>query len=610
MALTRRSGTRFAANIWPGFVDAMTALLLVLMFVLSIFMIVQSILRETVSTQETELNELAGQVAGLAQALGLEQQNTDRLESQVGLLDSQLQEATELERQQAALIASLTDERDAAQQENEAKAAQISSFEAQVAALLAENTDLGTSLQQRETELVETEEQLQSARASISELEEANSREISEREALALALAQARDEIDVSTEEARLAAARREALEALIADLQTESETQMLVLDTTQANLEKAEQNLKSAEQAQLVQIAATEELRARLKDAEAKLSEEDAQKLADAAAAEALRERLKNADTELTAMTLQLEEQRRRAEETLILLAAERAAKEELESLSTVNPGEREQEKLALSEARTLLSEEQAKSAEAQLQVELLNQQTAALRTQLNSLQALLDEANAQDAEAQVQIDALGRNLNTALARVAAEQKKLADEQRKLAEEKAKIAELEAAEVERLAAEALDLRSYRSEFFGRVREILGSREGVQIQGDRFVFSSEVLFPVGSATLGDGGRQQISRVASVLREVSREIPPEINWILRVDGHTDKSRIAGFGPFANNWELSQARALSVVEYLVDFEGIPPNRLAAAGFGEYQPLDTGNSPQAFARNRRIELKFTEK
>jgi len=287
--------------------------------------------------------------------------------------------------------------------------------------------------------------------------------------------------------------------------------------------------------------------------------------------------------------MTLQLEAQRRRAEETLTLLAAERLAKTELETLNTANMSAREKESLALAEAQSLLSAEQVRTAEAQLQLELLNQQTAALRKQLGSLQSLLDAANAKDAEAQVQIDALGRNLNTALARVAAEQKRLAQEQAKVAEEQTKIAELEAAEVARLAAEALDLRSYRSEFFGRVREILGDREGVQVQGDRFVFSSEVLFPVGSATLGQGGRQQIARVAEVLREVSREIPSEINWILRVDGHTDKSRLGGGGEFADNWELSQARALSVVRYLVDFEGIPSNRLAATGFGEFQPID---------------------
>jgi len=251
MALTRRSGSRFAANIWPGFVDAMTALLLVLMFVLSIFMIVQSILRETVSSQETELNDLAGQVAGLAEALGLEQQTTDRLETEIGVLGSELEEASALEQQQAALIASLTNERDVALDESAARAAQISSFEAQVAALLAQNTDLTASLETRETELLETESQLQSARASIADLEDANSREISEKEALALALAQARDEIDVNSEEARLAAARREAMEALIADLRAESEAQTLAIDAADARL-------KTAEQVQLVQIAAT----------------------------------------------------------------------------------------------------------------------------------------------------------------------------------------------------------------------------------------------------------------------------------------------------------------------------------------------------------------
>ncbi len=596
MALTRRSGSRFTANIWPGFVDAMTALLLVLMFVLSIFMIVQSILRETVSSQEHELDDLAGQVAGLAEALGLEQQSTDRLETQVGLLSGQLDEAAALEEQQSALIASLRFERDTARDESAARAAQISSFEAQVAALLTQNTDLSAALEERDTALVETEGQLETARAAIADLEDANSREISEKEALELALAQARDEIDTGDEQARLAAARREAMEALLAELRAQAAERSLALDA-------ANESLIAAEQAQSLQVAATQELRDRLKTAEDKLTAEETQRLADAAAAQALRERLKNSDAELTAMTLQLEAQRRQAEETLTLLAAERAAQAELKALNTANLSAREKEQLALAEARALLSEEQSRTAEAQLQIELLNQQTAALRQQLGSLQALLDDANSKDVEAQVQIDALGRNLNTALARVASEQKRLADE-------RAKLAELEAAEVARLAAEALDLRSYRSEFFGRVREILGDREGVQIQGDRFVFSSEVLFPVGSATLGSGGRSQIARVAEVLREVSREIPAEINWILRVDGHTDKSPVGGSGVFADNWELSQARALSVVKYLVDFEGIPSNRLAATGFGEFQPVDPGDSPDALARNRRIELKFTEK
>ncbi|MCB1336847.1 MAG: OmpA family protein, partial [Maritimibacter sp.] len=142
------------------------------------------------------------------------------------------------------------------------------------------------------------------------------------------------------------------------------------------------------------------------------------------------------------------------------------------------------------------------------------------------------------------------------------------------------------------------------------MRQILGDRAGVQVVGDRFVFSSEVLFDPGSADLSDGGKEQIARVAAILSEVSGEIPPEIDWVIRVDGHTDKTKLGAGGPYKDNWELSQARALSVVNYMVDELGFPPGRLAATGFGEFQPVALGDSPEAYAQNRRIELKLTEK
>ena len=381
-------------------------------------------------------------------------------------------------------------------------------------------------------------------------------------------------------------------------------------VEALRADLLQAQDNLTTAEQAQLVQIAATQALRARLRDAQGELSQAEADRLAEVAAAEALRERLRNADTELTAMTLNLEEQRRKAEETLTKLAAAEAARDLLQDANEGQLNEQERQQALLAQANALLLDERARSAESQRQVTLLNQQTAALRNQLESLQALLDAADARDVESQVQIEALGRNLNTALAQVAAEQKRLAEEQRLLAEAERARADLEEAERLRLEAETLDLSQYRSEFFGRVRTILGDREGVQVQGDRFVFSSEVLFAPGSDELGAGGQSQIARVASVLREVADEIPPEINWILRVDGHTDNRPVGRTSPFADNWELSQARALSVVRYLVTEEGIDPDRLAATGFGEFQPVDGGRTLQALARNRRIELKFTEK
>ncbi len=283
--------------------------------------------------------------------------------------------------------------------------------------------------------------------------------------------------------------------------------------------------------------------------------------------------------------------------------LATALAAKLAAEQDVTVLMSKSEERRLLLARANSLLGEEKARSAEGQRQIALLNQQTATLRKQLNSLQALLDAANVRDVEAQVQIESLGANLNSALAQVAAEQKRLADEQRKRAE-------LEEAERIRLEAETKNLEKFKSEFFGQLRDLLGNREGVKIVGDRFVFSSEVLFAAGATDLSDEGEHEISKVAGVINEIADQIPSEIDWILRVDGHTDNVPLSGTGEFKDNWELSQARALSVVRYLVDELGMPSDRLAATGFGEFQPVNLADTREARAQNRRIELKFTEK
>ncbi|CUJ84247.1 Inner membrane lipoprotein YiaD precursor [Ruegeria denitrificans] len=545
MALSRRTGQRFQGSVWPGFVDAITGLLMVLTFVLTIFMVVQFVLRETISGQEDELTALSDEVAALAGALGLEERENSRLQARLGVLNSTLSQV-ETELVQAQI--------------------QLTDFEAQVAALLVE--------QER-------------AQGEIAGL-------VEEQDALNLALAQSRAEIDEQTEAARLAAAQREALEALVADL---------------------EQN----EAAQSTQISELEE----------QLSAEEAAKLAEAAAAENLRNRLQNADAELTAMTLALEAQRKEAEDTLTLLAAAQAAKAELErqfgalnaedlqarleaALAARTEAQAEaQEQRSLAEeraallavARDTLSNEQAISEKAQRETALLNQQMAALREQLGGLQALLDDYQERNAAADIRIQTLGQDLNAALARAASEERR-----RRLLEEAERI-RLEA-ETEELAAQAEDLQRYRSEFFGRLRDVLGDEEGVRIEGDRFVFSSEVLFDTGSAVLSPIGRQEVAKVASILRSVAAEIPEGLNWVIRVDGHTDNVPLAGTGRYRDNWELSQGRALSVVRYMVEALGIPPGRLAANGFGEFQPVNPADTPEARAQNRRIELKLTER
>ena len=166
------------------------------------------------------------------------------------------------------------------------------------------------------------------------------------------------------------------------------------------------------------------------------------------------------------------------------------------------------------------------------------------------------------------------------------------------------------AAEAEALKAETKQLSRYRSEFFGKLSEVLAGREGVRVVGDRFVFSSEVLFEPASADLSAEGRSQIAGVVSTLQEVAAAIPPEIDWIIRVDGHTDNVPLAGTGKYRDNWELSQGRALSVVRFMQNDLGFPPERLAATGFGEYWPVASDDTPEGRAQNRRIELKLTER
>ena len=159
------------------------------------------------------------------------------------------------------------------------------------------------------------------------------------------------------------------------------------------------------------------------------------------------------------------------------------------------------------------------------------------------------------------------------------------------------------------LAQRVQELSRYRSDFFGRLRQILGDRPDIRIVGDRFVFQSEVLFATGSADINDQGKVELNKVASAIIDLAKEIPDDIPWVLQINGHTDKQPISGGGRFKSNWELSAARAISVVEYFIS-QGIPPDRLVAAGYGEYQPLVDGDTPDVYAQNRRIELKLTER
>ena len=225
------------------------------------------------------------------------------------------------------------------------------------------------------------------------------------------------------------------------------------------------------------------------------------------------------------------------------------------------------------LGEQEGQLASERKLSEEARAQAALLNSQLEALRQELSRLGAVLGESEKLSADQKVQIADLGKRLNAALA-----------------------------------SKVEELSKYRSEFFGRLRQVLGNRPGVRIEGDRFVFQSELLFATGASDLGEDGQKQMTALAATLKELAGQIPKDVNWVLRVDGHTDKKPIAT-PRFPSNWELSTARAVAVVKFLMA-QGIAPERLAAAGFGEYQPIDGGDSPEALQKNRRIELRLDQR
>jgi len=221
----------------------------------------------------------------------------------------------------------------------------------------------------------------------------------------------------------------------------------------------------------------------------------------------------------------------------------------------------------------QTSLDAEKKVSSEALAKVELLNQQIAAMRRQLAQLNSLLDAAEDRNRASEAQVADLGKRLNTALAQ-----------------------------------KVQELSKYRSEFFGRLRQILSQRSDILVVGDRFVFQAEVLFPKGAADLNDAGKVEMLKLADALRQLEREIPTDIAWVLRVDGHTDIDPIQS-PEFKSNWELSSARAINVVKFMVS-QGVSAKHLVAAGFGEFQPLVEGESEDAKSENRRIELKLTER
>ena len=358
-----------------------------------------------------------------------------------------------------------------------------------------------------------------------------------------------------------------------IAQLSEELQASVVLRDDLNATIEALTLRAESAEQTTERLNKALEEAFATIEADKTKIASQGSELAALSTRAESAEEKaarlkkaLEDAFATIEADKAKIQVQVRELAALTQSVAALRALKEELETKIAGMSG-----KLEESEAAVIAERDISESARARLA--LLNRQMAALREQLAQLSAVLEASEVMSKKQKVQIANLGKRLNAALA-----------------------------------TKVQELSRYRSEFFGRLREVLGRQPGVRIVGDRFVFQSEVLFASGSAELAEAGQGQLGRLADTLREISMKIPKDIDWILRVDGHTDKIPIHT-PQFPSNWELSAARAISVVKFLTSRE-IPANRLVAAGFGEFQPLDDRDDEIGYRRNRRIELKLTQR
>ncbi len=486
LARGRRSHQGGGLEAWPGYVDALSTLLMVIIFVLLVFALAQGFLSVALSTRDQALDRVNRQVAELAEMLALERGQATELRGTL------TRTATELRAAAAARDALAVQLREA-REERERLGAERDAVRGERDRLAARVTDLDLSARGGAERLASLEQRLAEA---LRRAEEAGG-----------------DAAQVARDLSAERAARQQAAAQAARDLSAEREARQ---------------------------------------QAAARAAELDAQARADRATIEARMADIADLYDQVRALTALRDQLERQARE------ASRRAGGEAEGRAVAESRAAEQGRLAES---------------ARAQVALLTRQLDEMRAQIARIAAALEVSETTAREKDVQITSLGNRLNAALA-----------------------------------ARVEELQRYRSDFFGRLRDVLGERPEVRIVGDRFVFQSEVLFPPASAELSDRGQQQIRATAKLFQELTARIPPDVNWILRVDGHADRNPIRS-GRFASNWELSAARAIAVAQLLIQ-EGLPANRVAATAFGDNQPLDTADTPEAHARNRRIELRLTDR
>jgi chemotaxis protein MotB len=555
----KRSRQRGGLDAWPGYVDALSTLLMVVIFVLLVFVLAQGFLSVALSARDRSLERLNRQVAEISEMLALERGQAEELRGLLSRAAADLRSVTGARDALSAQLALATGERERSGAEATALRAERDRLAARLADLDAARAGTARRLTGAESQLAEALARAEAAGTdaarSLQRLGERDRELAAERDALsrertARGAAEAR-----IGEQTRTITAEREALsrerEARAAAERAAREAGG-ALET--ARLDLAGLRRLQAEAAQ--QLAESQRQIAALREAEAAL---DRTVRADRVTIEARLSEI----TQLQADIQRLAALREMAERAAQAALARAGAAETRASTE-------EQQRRA---AEGSAAEQTRLSAAAQAQIALLTRQLEELRGQLNRLANALDATEARDRENEAQVVNLRGQLNAALAQRVEE-----------------------------------LQRYRSEFFGRLREVLGDRAELRVVGDRFIFQSEVLFPPASAELSPGGVAQIRQLSRVLLEIAARIPPDVPWLLRVDGHADRNPIRS-SRFASNWELSAARAIAVANLLME-AGLPANRVAAAAFGEHQPLDNSDAAEALARNRRIELRLTDR
>ncbi len=492
MPRINRRANNNSANYWPGFVDAMATILLVIIFLLTVFILSQFFLSTEISSKDEALIDLQSQIQELSLLLSLEQNENENLATKLEILESDLDQLFSQNEQLSSSLALSNDE---------------------IVILQDEITNLNLDYQ---NQIIILQDNIDK-QIALYDLEREQSAErnqqiiklISENKQISTLLKM--KELEINNKNIKI----------------QNIEDNILNLSTLNTNLEET---LVEREQTII-------DLRNNLNKNNILLTDYESSIASMNVASTDFENEIK--------------------EKNQIIFDLRKKENSNLNKISRLQSG---------------LISTGKKSKEASLEIELLNIQISELKKQISAIQALLDASEQKDTEQQARIADLGKRLNLALAQ-----------------------------------RVKELSEYRSEFFGKLREIIGTRDDIKIIGDRFVFQSEVLFGSGEATIGIDGQRQLAKLSVAIQNLIEDIPDEINWILRIDGHTDIIPIRN-SRYESNWDLSAARAISVVDFLMK-TGIPPNRLAATGRGEYMPLDPNENEDAYRKNRRIEIKLTE-